>query len=178
MIVLRPKETRSLSNLTRAQIGTTGIPSRLSTVSIISKVSQQHFFDANTIFFETPEPIDPVQLEQPVKTDKPNGLGLINLKTIPKLLTNIMNKSPLSKSKTSNIAESVVLKPDKELPAYEHNFNNKIDDNASHLESDYANLNIDDLDGLITNLRKEINATHIDDENIPLQSVCTNTVKK
>ena len=127
------------------------------TVSIVSKVSQQHIYDANTIFFNNNDE-QQAECEQEqkksedeqmnTKSDAPasgTGLGLISLKTIPKLFTNLMLKGGENKKKEIEYA---------------------VNENVYEYEEQYNNLEIEELDGLINNLKHEL---QINDDNVPEQ---------
>ena len=82
------------------------------------------------------------------KSDAPasgTGLGLISLKTIPKLFTNLMLKGGENKKKEIEYA---------------------VNENVYEYEEQYNNLEIEELDGLINNLKHEL---QINDDNVPEQ---------
>ena len=149
-----------MNNLTKVQIDTSLSPStKPRTVSIVSKVSQQHIYDANTIFLNnnSGDQAEPEQQQKSIENlPKPEvetgtGLGLISLKTIPKIFTNLIQKSVENKAKTAGCPEN-------------EGVDEYIDDSFPNPLVDGINLDdLDVVDELISNLG-------VSDDNVPVQA--------
>ena len=157
-----------MNNLTKYQVETAKPSVKPRTVSIISKVSHQHIIDANNILFNknnndlNPETVtNASDLGVASGSISKNSGGLFK-----SFLSHFMNKpkqfaAAASIDKTSentNSIQTIGQVSNKttlnESVDYILNYQQSEDE-----EKDYDNLNVQDLDGLISNLKSELNFT-------------------